>query len=127
MTVETASHSCIRFFGVNISVFPINDKEWQQVKKNCSNYQLFKSYAMREAKVVFCRERNKYAKIQNFFFWGGGLISVYFILEIKNGIVRIVASSKKLKLFKLPVIEVVYNYAKPFQLSHMLHNLYHFN
>ena len=33
-------------------------------KKNCSYYQLFKSYAMRGAKVVFCRERNKYVKIK---------------------------------------------------------------
>ena len=41
---------------------------------------------MRGAKVLFCRERNKYVKIQ-FFFFGGGVISVYFIFKIKNGIV----------------------------------------
>ena len=32
-------------------------------KKNCSNYKLFQSFAMRGVKVVFCRERNKYVKI----------------------------------------------------------------
>ena len=44
-------------------------------------------------------------------------------MKIKNGIVQIAASSKKLKLFKLPVIEVLYNYAMPFQLSHILHDI----
>ena len=36
----------------------------------------FKSYATRGAEVVFCRERNKYVKIQNF---GGVNISVIHI------------------------------------------------
>ena len=38
---------------------------------------------MRGAKVIFCRDKNKYVKM---YFWGG-LISVYFIFIIKNGIV----------------------------------------
>ena len=55
---------------------------------------------MRGAKVVFCRERNKYVEIYIFL----RLISVYFIFKIKNGIVLIAESPKKLKLFKLPII-----------------------
>ena len=51
---------------------------------------------MRGAKVVFCRERNKYVKIQIFF--GGGVISVYFVFKIKNGIVLIAGSPKKIKM-----------------------------
>ena len=43
---------------------------------------------MRGAKVVFCREKNKYVKIQ---ILGGGVISVYFVFKIKNGIVLIAA------------------------------------
>ena len=63
----------IHIFWGNISVFRIQNKEWNSLisskskeNSNCSNYQLFKSYAMRGAKVVFCRERNKYVKIQIF-------------------------------------------------------------
>ena len=56
---------------------------------------------MRGAKVVFCRERNKY--VQNTSFWG--LISGYSIFKIKNGIVQIAESRKKVKLFKLPVLK----------------------
>ena len=52
---------------------------------------------MRGAKVVFCRERNKYVKIQFF----GGVISVYFIFKIKNGIVLIAASPKKIKIVQI--------------------------
>ena len=79
---------------------------------------------MRGAKVDICRERNKYVKIKKIVGIG---ISVYFILKIKNGTVQVAASPKKLKLFKLPVIEVIYNYEMPFQLSHILRDLYHFN
>ena len=53
---------------------------------------------MRGAKVVFCRERNKYVEIYIFFF---GLISVYFIFKIKNGIVLIAASPKKIKIVEI--------------------------
>ena len=42
-------------------------------------------------------------KIKNFF----GLISVYLLFNIKNGVVRIAACPKKLKWFKLPVIYVL--------------------
>ena len=52
---------------------------------------------MRGAKVVFCRERNKYVKIYIFL----GLISVYFIFKIKNGIVLIAASPKKIKIVQI--------------------------
>ena len=52
---------------------------------------------MRGAKVVFCRERNKCAKIQIL----GGLISVYFIFKIKNGIVQIAAIPKKIKIVQI--------------------------
>ena len=52
---------------------------------------------MRVTKVVFCCERNKMCKVTNFL----GLISVYFIFKIKNGIVEIAGSLKKSKLFKL--------------------------
>ena len=52
---------------------------------------------MRGAKVVFCRERNKYVKIQNF----GGVISVYFVFKIKNGIVLIAASPKKINIVQI--------------------------
>ena len=52
---------------------------------------------MRGAKVVFCRERNKYVEIYIFF----GLISVYFIFKIKNGIVIIAASPKKIKIVQI--------------------------
>ena len=53
---------------------------------------------MRGAKVVFCRERNKYVKIQ---ILGGGVISVYFVFKIKNGIVQIAPSPKKLKIVQI--------------------------
>ena len=52
---------------------------------------------MRGAKVVFCRERNKYVKIQIF----RGVISVYFVFRIKNGIVLIAASPKKIKIVQI--------------------------
>ena len=52
---------------------------------------------MRGAKVVFCRERNKYVK--NTKFWW--LISAYFILKLKNGIVLIAASPKKNEIVQI--------------------------
>ena len=52
---------------------------------------------MRGAKVVFCRERNKYVKIQFFL----GLISVYFVFKIKNVIVLIAGSPKKIKIVQI--------------------------
>ena len=52
---------------------------------------------MRGAKVVFCRERNKYVKIQIFL----GVISVYFVFKIKNGIVYLAGSSKKIKIVQI--------------------------
>ena len=55
---------------------------------------------MRGAKVVFCRERNKYVKIQ-ILGRGGGVISVYFVFKIKNGIVLIAGSPKKIKIVQI--------------------------
>ena len=52
---------------------------------------------MRGAKVVFCRERNKYVKIQFFL----GVISVYFVFKMKNGIVYLAGSSKKIKIVQI--------------------------
>ena len=52
---------------------------------------------MRGAKVVFCRERNKY--VEKYIFLG--LISVYFIFKIKNGIVLIAGSPKKIKIVQI--------------------------
>ena len=54
---------------------------------------------MRGAKVLLCSERNKCAKIQIL----GGLISVYFIFKIKNGIVQIAAIPKKIEIAQIPV------------------------
>ena len=54
---------------------------------------------MRGAKVVFCRERNKYVENRNIKFFG--LISVYFISKIKNGIVLIAASPKEIKIVQI--------------------------
>ena len=53
---------------------------------------------MRGAKVVFCRERNKYVKIQ---ILGRGVISVYFVFKIKNGIILIAGSPKKIKMVQI--------------------------
>ena len=52
---------------------------------------------MRVTKVVFCCERNKMCKVTNFL----GLISVYFIFKIKNGIVEIAGSLKKIKIVQI--------------------------